>query len=169
MDFDNDRNRAVTAPGESSTPRDVRLEPFGDVGAQADRDASGRFTRGNRAALVVGQDSIKFWQQQATARRELEFGIMADLGYSAEDAPRAVKLAVSAIGQAALIQASAFERLVESGGPLTERGRTRRAFAVWLQASGRLERALRLVGLERRSKQVDLALALSGLDGADLR
>jgi hypothetical protein len=61
-------------------------------------------------------------------------------------------LAVEAIAQATLISRSAFERIGESGGPLTARGRGRRAFAIWVQALDRLERGLRLVGLERRPK-----------------
>jgi hypothetical protein len=54
-----------------------------------------------------------------------------------------------------LIQRSAFERIGEAGGPLTIKGKGRRAFLVWLQAFDRVEQALRLIGLKRQSKPVN--------------
>jgi hypothetical protein len=64
-----------------------------------------------------------------------------------------------------LVRDSAFQRVIAMGGPLTAHGRARRCYTVWLQASDRLERALRLAcSLERKGPEpVDLARALSGL------
>ncbi len=42
--------------------------PFGDVGLQADRDTSGRFIPGDRAALIAAQDSVEFWKAHAARR-----------------------------------------------------------------------------------------------------
>lgn len=117
------------------------------------RCMAGHVARGNSLALVTGQHTSRFWTEHAQARREMATAIIEDAGHTAEDAPRALCLAADAIAQAALLQASAFVRLVESGGPMTASGRTRRAFVVWQVATDRLERHLRLVGLQRRTKR----------------
>jgi hypothetical protein len=109
---------------------------------------------------VVGEHSAAFWAQQAALRREIEHALITDAGHTPEDAPAALRLAARSIARAELVAASAFERIVESGGPLTARGRSRRAFVVWLAASDRLERSLRLVGLRRVPRSVDPLEAL---------
>lgn len=146
--IDGTASDAPQSAGEGASS--AALAPFGADGAAADRDrTSGRFVTGNRAALVVGQHSAEFWAQQAEVRAQLVTTILTDAGYTEADAPAALKLAADGIAQAALLRDSAFARVVESGGPLTTRGRARRAFSVWLLASDRLERHLRLVGLRR--------------------
>jgi hypothetical protein len=159
MSHEFDQLRAGLQPELQSTTRSDA--PFGAVGAetaadcQQDRDATtGRWVVGNRGALVAGADSTRFWAQAEAAQREIEAGLLQDAGHGADDAPRALRLAVAGIAQAALVRDSAYQRLVESGGPLTSRGRGRRAFVIWLQASERLHRGLQLVGLERRTKPV---------------
>jgi hypothetical protein len=128
-------------------------EPCGPVGQEADRDrASGRFVAGNRAALVVGASSSAFWAAHAAARREIWRDVIADFGYTETDAPRALQLAADGLAQASLLRESAFAKLVESGGPMTSAGRTRRAFVVWQVAADRVEHYLRLVGLQRRAR-----------------
>ena len=146
------RNRPLsTAPEAPADP----TGPFGADGAGTDRDPdTGRFTKGNRAALVVGHHSAQFWAEQAAARHEIETALIRDAGHEPNDAPAALRLAVEAIAQAALIERSAFTRLVQSGGPLTARGRSRRAFTVWMSAVDRLERGLRLVGVRRVPRPV---------------
>jgi hypothetical protein len=126
--------------------------PNGDVGVGPDRDSAGRFVPGNKAALVVGSRSVAFWSAQADARREIEAAVIADAGHAVEDAPKALQIAAATIAQAVLVKDAAFLRLVESGGPMTSAGRTRRAYAVWLSATDRVERQLRLVGLKRLPK-----------------
>ncbi len=118
------------------------------------RCRNGHTWRGSALALVTGARSAQFWQQAVGARHELAAAIIADAGQVEVSAPRALQLAADSIAQAALLQTSAFERLVESGGPFTSSGRTRRAFSVWLSATDRLERHLKLVGLERRAKNL---------------
>ena len=108
---------------------------------------------------MTGASSRVFWDSQAQVRQGIEHRIIRDGGYTTEDAPEALRLAAASIGQAAVVQQSAFARLIESGGPLTSRGRQRRAFVVWQAATDRLDRGLRLVGLRRMPKP-----ALSPLD-----
>jgi hypothetical protein len=141
------------------TASDVAAEagraPFSAIGAETDRGPDGRFVANNRAALVVGQHSAAFWTAQAEARRQVRLAILADAGHTEADAPEALRLAANSIAQATLLQDSAFARLAECAGPLTSRGRARRAYTVWLTATDRLERYLRLVGLKRVPKYVD--------------
>src|SRR5689334_23132240 len=106
--------------------------PFGAVGPAADRDSSGRFTPGNRAAMIVGCRSSAFWAAHEATRRDICRDVIADGGFAADDVPRALQLAADGIAQATLLRDAAFLRVVESGGPMTSAGRTRRAFTVWL-------------------------------------
>jgi hypothetical protein len=130
--------------------------PLGQVGRVTDdRDESGRFVRRNRAAIVTGEHSAAFWASQESARREIVAALVSDAGHAVDDAPRGLVVAADGIAQALLLRDSAFLRLVEMGGPLTASGRTRRAYAVWLSASDRVERLLRLVGLTRRARNLE--------------
>lgn len=160
------------------TPTAPSPTPFGDVGPETGRSrckcGAGRHdqfaepgTPGHERcanghpwvgcpgpALVTGARSTRFWQEHETARRELREAIIVDAGADPDDAPEALRLAADSIAQATLIRDSAYQHLVESGGPLTSSGRARRAFDVWLRAQDRLERHLRLVGLERKAAPV---------------
>ncbi len=127
-------------------------DPFGVVGPSTDRDAGGRFVSGNKAALVVGGRSAAFWNAHQQALRDIRQAVIADAGFTEQDAPCALVLAAEGIAQSALLRDSAFERLVESNGPMTSSGRTRRSFVVWQATVDRLERHLRLVGLRRAPK-----------------
>src|SRR5262249_48311418 len=119
---------ATTGAGNATETTVIsRQGPFGDIGLALDRDPSGRFVVGNRAALVVGQHWNQFWQAQDGARREIVAAIIADAGHTTEDAPRALTLTAEGIAQASLLRDAAFLRVVESAGPLTSSGRTRRA------------------------------------------
>jgi hypothetical protein len=127
--------------------------PFGAVGLRADRNPqTGQFVTGNRAALVVGARSLGFWRAADDARREIREAILTDAGFTPSDAPRALLIAADGVAQAALLRDASFARVVESGGPLTTTGRTRRAFAVWQAAADRAERYMRLIGLKRQPK-----------------
>ena len=117
-----------------------------------DRCTGGHVTTGNRLALVTGARSVAFWREHEEARRELVAAIVTDAGHDLEDAPRSLLLAAHSLAQATLIRDAAYLRLVESGGPVTSSGRTRRVFAVWCSALDRVERHLRLVGLKREPK-----------------
>ena len=134
------------------------------------RCAAGHPSRGLPGpALVTGATSVAFWEANAEVRRAIAAAVLRDAGHTAADAPETLRLAADSIAMAALVQQSAFLHVVETGGPLTTHGRTRRAFAVWLQATDRLEKFLRLVGLRRLPRPVptlDEALAAMADGGA---
>ena len=125
------------------------------------RCAAGHVVRGNGLALVVGATSAAFWREHEQARREIASAVMADAGYTSEDAPRTLAIAAESIAQAVLIRDSAYLRLAEAGGPLASSGRVRRAFVAWGAAVDRLEHHLRLVGLRRVARPLSLADAIA--------
>jgi hypothetical protein len=98
---------------------------------------------------VVGERSASFWRAQDSARRGIVEDVIADKGHTLDTVPRALRLAADGAAQAALLRDSAFLRVIEDGGPFTVGGRMRRAFGIWQIASDRLERYLRLIGLDR--------------------
>jgi hypothetical protein len=143
-------------------------EPSGAAGRDTgNRDARGRFAPGNGAALVVGARSLAFWVAADDARREIRDAVIADAGFAVEDAPRALIVAADGLAQAALLRDASFARVVESRGPLTSTGRTRRAFAVWQAAADRAERYMRLVGLRRQPKPAPTLAELLAAEPAD--
>jgi hypothetical protein len=123
--------------------------PFGPVGRRGDRGVDGRFTAGNKAALVVGVHSAEFWQAHQTALDDITREVMADAGFSPDDAPAALRVACDGLAQAVCVRDSAYQRLIEAGGPQTSSGRARRAYGIWLSASDRVEKHLRITGLRR--------------------
>ena len=142
-------NRGDTAPVTASCKCGAGPHPELD-----DRCAAGHVLKGNGLAMVVSHRSAIFWCEHEQIRRELSEAVIRDSGHDPEDAPRALELAADGIAQAALVRDSAYQRMVEAGGPLTSAGRTRRAFNVWCAALDRTERHLRLLGLKREPKAV---------------
>jgi hypothetical protein len=143
-------------------------DPTGGPGADPDRDrTTGRFLPGNRASLLIGAKSARFWNAASEARRELRESVIADAGHSLDDAPKALQIASDGLAQATLVRDSAFARLVESGGPFTVHGRARQVFTAWLSACERVDRSLRLLGLKRTPKEQDVHDWLYGDDGDD--
>jgi hypothetical protein len=93
--------------------------------------------------------------------------LLADAGYTREDAPVALRTAVDGLTQAAVLRDAMFVRVVELGGPTSERGRRRSAVDLWVAASDRAERLLRLVGLERSTKRINVAERIAAFHGGD--
>jgi hypothetical protein len=151
---------------ELETEPVTSLQPSGETRAacscgagpnpqHASRCASGHVIAGNALATKIGETSAAFWNAHAEARQEIALAVVRDAGFSTQDAPRALVLAADSIAQATLIRDAAYARMVEAGGPLSADGRVRRAFLAWTAAVDRLERHLRLVGLERRGKPIN--------------
>jgi hypothetical protein len=124
----------------------------GPSAAHKDRCANGHVLKGNTAAILVGAESVTFWRAEQAARDEITQDILADRGTTPSEAPRAMVLVADTIAQAKILRDSAYKRIVETGGPLASDGRARRAFEVWCAAADRLEKHLRLVGLERKAR-----------------
>lgn len=118
------------------------------------RCAAGHVLRNNGLALFIGVTSVAFWQQHAAARREIAEAIIRDAGFAEDDAPRALQIAADGVAQAKIVRDASYIYMAEAGGPFSSSGKARRVFAVWVAAMDRLERQLRLVGLERKTRPV---------------
>ena len=128
------------------------MNPSGDVGIDTGRDPrSGRFARGNRAAVVTGARSVQFWQEAEAALDEMASSILADRGFAYADAPVALRLAARGAAQAAIVRDAAYTRMVESGGPLSGSDRERGAHKIWAAASDRVLRHTQAIGYERKA------------------
>lgn len=134
--------------------------PFGALGPKTDRDrTTGRFVRGNRAAVITGTRSARFWAAAEAQREQLTVGILRDHGFeNLAEAPVALRLAAQGAAQAEIIRDSAFARLVECGGPLSGSDRERGAHRVWAAACDRLLRHIQVLGLARRSRTLPSSL-----------
>ena len=144
-DIEHEADRVSHSAQDSAQPT-----RFGDTRPSSDRDGQGRFLPGNQAAAVVGARSARFWAAQEGARRALVAAVLSDAGH-VDDPPRALALAAEGLAQAVILRDSAFARMCEDAGPLSSAGRPRRAYQVWLTAADRVERYLRLVGLQRKA------------------
>lgn len=139
-------------------------QPNSASGVDADRDTTtGRFAKGNTAALVHGQASLSFWADVNDVRSSIRRAILTDCGYDEHDAPRVLAMLADKFAQTALVGDSAFERLVREGGALTSNGRVRRVFNVWQSALDRQASLGKLIGVERRTRPVSFQEALARL------
>ena len=167
------------APGESQPGSSAPVSPFGEVtpgtaavcrcGAgrhaiEADRCANGHTLVGHSGpALLTTARAELFWEAHEGVRREIRDRVIADHGCAPDDAPEALRIAAETIAQATLVRDSAYQRMADAGGPLSASGRARRCFDVWCAAVDRLERHLRLVGLQRKGRRINVAEQFAAL------
>jgi hypothetical protein len=122
--------------------------PLGATGPEAGRDGRGRFITANTVALVTGERSRAFWMAAEGQRRETRQALLQQRGHTEADAPPALVLLCDGAAQACLVRDGAFNRLVESGGPTTTRGRHRAIVKTWESASDRAMKHLQAIGLD---------------------
>ena len=138
--------------------------PSGETGHSSDRDARGRFSCGNSAGVIHGTRSAAFWRAAQAQVDAIAQSIIRDAGYTADDAPEALRLAAHATARAALTESGCWLRMVETGGPGTSSERTRATFTRWTAAAGNTRDWLRLIGLRRVPKSApSLAAALAAV------
>ena len=120
--------------------------------ANADRCARGHALKANTLALTSGARSTQFWQAAEAERQRLRRELLANKGLRELDAPAALVAVADGAAQAVLLRDGAFQRLIDSGGPMTSADRARRVFAVWATCCERAQRALQAFGLERQAR-----------------
>lgn len=147
-------------------PNEQQPAPSSVVGARADRDATtGRFLRGNTAALVSGQRSQQFWRAADGERRATRGALLRQCGFSTDvDAPPALVAVIDGAAQAVLIRDACFGRVLDAGGPFTTHDRRRDVLRVWQEAADRALRHLQVIGLEPRQRDISLDDYLVSLD-----
>jgi hypothetical protein len=134
-------------------PHDSNRDPVEEIARIGQRDARGRFVRANTAALQHGAHSVRQSRLLEPVRAEMRAAILSDLGHTEEDAPRALSIVVDQLVEARLIAQSYFEFLASSGGPITTKGRQRRAVQGWATASTHVAKLVQLVGVQRRARR----------------
>ena len=139
--------------------RNSSSAPFGADGPKTQRDERGRFILGNTDSVLTGERSRRFWQVADAVRRDIRRAVIADAGHMETDAPRALSIVADGLAQATIVRDSAFERLLELGGPQTTKDRARRSFSVWLAAGDRVEKYARLVSVHRVAKPAPSSFA----------
>jgi hypothetical protein len=126
-----------------------------------DRDAGGKFVRGNRAALLHGRRARAALRPRVgpdiqAALDEAEAAILADLG-GAQNVSRLALDLVARYAELTAVASGLITQVVESG-PVTPRGRTRSVLQAYLSVADRQLALARILGLARRqSDAIDLS------------
>jgi hypothetical protein len=104
--------------------------------------------------------SEAFWATVEPAKQALVGRVETQLGLGGDDAPETLAGLVDSYAEARLFRQSMFLRLVDGGGPITHKGRTKALYTAYLSALDRETRLAQILGLERRSRDVS-TLSLS--------
>ena len=156
--------RRTAAAGPSRQPRTngpdtarAVSEALEEIQQRPDRDPeTGKFLKGNTAAGNTLARSEVFWSAVAEAKRELLERLRSDLAVDGQAAATLEGL-IDGYSEARLLRHAMFTRMVEMGGPITTKGKTRALFTSYLSALDRETRLALALGLERRAKPTSLA------------
>jgi uncharacterized protein (DUF2342 family) len=81
--------------------------------------------------------------------------ILAAKGFTEADVDPVHLRVIDGFIQAATMMDGYFAHLMATGGPVSAKGHSRRAFVGWSRAADRLQRFAKLLGLERRARQIE--------------
>ena len=146
---------AERSAGQSGTDgRDGRIgEAIGSLlGRSLQRDDKGRFVHGR---VTTGAESEALWQALAPVKAEIVAGVRRQLAAEGDEAPPVLLSVIDAYAEASLLRRSTFLQLVNRGGPVTHKGRTRGLLAAWGAFFDRELRAAERLGLVNVPRQVD--------------
>jgi hypothetical protein len=115
----------------------------------------GRFTSGNREALIHGGRSRQASALQAPLREEIRGRVLSDLGIAETEATATLLALIDRFAETSLLCDAYFTWLQDQGGPIGTRGRQRAAVAGYLAVLDRQTKLATLIGLERRQKRVN--------------
>lgn len=127
------------------------------LAGRGDRDkGTGRFVAGNLANLksgyrngVIRSESLR--EAVEGGKAALTEQVRADLG-AGDDCPATMAGMIDAWAECRLLRSMMFRRMVELGGAVTGKGRTRAIYPAYLQALDREQRLAQALGLERKAK-----------------
>lgn len=112
---------------------------------------SGRFVEGNQAALVHGGRRSVDQPDLAHLIAEKMQQVIADLG--GQEGLSTITLDyVESYARAVVLSGGSFETMLRRNGPLTNTGKKRSAYTVWLELDERMARRGAALGLERKVK-----------------
>lgn len=99
------------------------------------RDMQGRFGKGNTAALITGSRSAAFWEAAEAERQRIRTDTLSAMNVPTSEATAPELAIADGLAQSVLVRDSAFLKLQGDGGPVTTKGRARKAVDVWQTAS----------------------------------
>jgi hypothetical protein len=112
-----------------------------------------RFVKGHTVAGKTLARSTQFWSAVEPLKRDLLERVHGDLALD-DEATQTLRGLVDAYAEVSLFRRSMFLRLVDQGGPITTRGKTRGLYRAYLNALDHEMRLAQVLGLERRTKRV---------------
>jgi len=116
------------------------------------RDQRGRFTRANTEQRTHGAYSLHRWQELAAVIVERRTALVTSKGFTSDDVPPSLSIIVDALIEADVMRSSFFAYITATGGPLSVKGRTRRAVEGWSRACDRCAKLAGMIGLQREPK-----------------
>src|SRR5262249_12797692 len=115
--------------------------------------ATGQFVRHNTRAGTTFARANGFWTAIEPAKRELLDRVREAAG-GTDHAGETLLGLQDAYCEARLFRVSMFLRLVDSGGPITGKGKTRALYRAYLEALDREVKLAQVIGLTRRPRPV---------------
>jgi len=149
------RQSRVSKRAERAGETAGELALVGPHSKDTNRNALGRYIAGNDGHLSVGTYSEKRWTALQAALREEHVNILRAKGFTEDDADPVMSKVVDGFNQAVVMMNSYFEFLASTGGPVSVKGRTRRACEGWSKAADRVHKFAMALGLERKSRRVN--------------
>jgi hypothetical protein len=109
----------------------------------------------NDNALTHGVTSQRRWAELAPMLHAERINILDAKGHTETDADPVKVRIVDAFNQSVVMMNTYFEFLSSTGGPISVKGRTRRAVEGWSRAADRVAKFATMLGLERRARRVN--------------
>jgi len=113
-----------------------------------------RFTTSSIAAGKTLRRSEQFWNAVEHLKRDLVERVRTDLAADDSTAETLLGL-IDGYAEARLFRSSMFLRLVDQGGPITNKGKARALYRAYLDALDRETKLAQVLGLERKTKPVN--------------
>jgi hypothetical protein len=123
-------------------------------GRQQHDPATGRFVSGNSAPGTTLERSETFWASVEHVKRELVDRLSAALAVDSST-PETLLGLIDGYAEARLFRAAMFRRLVELGGPITSKGKSRALYTAYLSALDRETKLATTLGLESKQKYIE--------------
>jgi AcrR family transcriptional regulator len=143
----------LAAPDVTERVRDV----LSTLAAQPARDpVTNRFVAQTLAGGKTLLRSEQYWRAIEPLKQELVATVHRDQALD-DTTPETLRGLIDGYAEARLFRTSMFLRLVDQGGPITSKGRMRALYKAYLDALDRETKLAQVIGLARKTKQIDLA------------
>jgi hypothetical protein len=142
------------------------VAPVGPHPTDPNRNALGRYAKNNDGHTETKVYSAKEWAALAPRLHADQIEILAAKGFTEEDADPVMRYATAGLIQAKTIADHYFQYLMQAGGPVSPKGRTRRAVEGWSRAVDRVAKFSAMLGLQRQPRRIAQS-TLEWLEGTE--